>query len=658
MQAVRSCGSPGVRRARAGLVAFVSALAGAAAFLPADAAAQAENLFTTIGITESDTRQNSEINGNPTPYSLPADEMPPSRTVGVPEGDPDDIPLRMPDTSGTLPNLAAFQGQLLTLREEDRKAYSRIHFFGTTTDGGPAGGDFVLTYDDGTTQSIQVRFRDWCASRDDTPAHHIAIGRMTKRYRTVGQDTAQCSIYHVPADVQAGKTLVSVRFPATTTPGNPPIQAYLMALTLEQPDGAFELPDLAGRVEFPDDELAPTTTHSVEPAAPDGADGWYVTPARVTLDATDEGEAGVEQTIYRIGAAPPRAYSGPFTVGVDGDHTLTYRSIDAAGNAETSKSFALKVDANAPDTTATVSPEEPLGAGGWHDGAITVRLDARDDPGSGVAGTSYRLDGEDWQPYGGAIVVEQAGDRALEFRSRDVAGNEEPIRSVRVKIDKTPPVTSALVNGAPPQAQYAGAARIALVRDDGDGSGAAATEFRIGGGAWTPYAGSFDLTELGGYRVDFRSRDVVGNVENFRTLLLTLVAPPVATGRPPGVPDVPAARPFVALEPVARHRATVAALRRGRLAVRVTCQGVERSSVTLAVSRATARALGLKRRILARRSVRCGDEGRGTVTLVPGRAIKRALARHRGAIAATVTLTARGAATDRATVVLRGRGRR
>ena len=67
----------------------------------------------------------------------------------------DDVPLRMPDTSGNLPNLAAFGGQTLTLAADDRKGYTRIHFFGTTADGS-GGGDFLLTYSDGSTQSVPV----------------------------------------------------------------------------------------------------------------------------------------------------------------------------------------------------------------------------------------------------------------------------------------------------------------------------------------------------------------------------------------------------------------------------------------------------------------------------------------------------------------------
>ena len=114
------------------------------------------------------------------------------------------MPLRMPDTTGNVANLASFRGQTLDAPAEDQKAFSKIHFFGTTTDGGPAGGDFVLRYDSGAPQTIQVRFRDWCGPTD-TAAHHWAIGPLTKRWRDDGQDGAPCGIYHVPADADPAR---------------------------------------------------------------------------------------------------------------------------------------------------------------------------------------------------------------------------------------------------------------------------------------------------------------------------------------------------------------------------------------------------------------------------------------------------------------------
>jgi PKD repeat protein len=635
------------------------------------AAAPAANLFTTIGITRSETRGNSGIYGNPTPYSFPAEEMPPSRTVGpAPDDTLDNVPLRMPDTSGNVPNLAAFRGQTLTLRQQDQKPYSKVHFFGTTTDGGPAGGDFLLRYSDATTQTVKVEFRDWCGPQDSA-AHHVAIGPMSQRYRTTGGDGARCAIYHVPVSANPAKTLVSVTLPSTTTPASPNIQSYLMALTLEEPGGLFATPDLSGSVQFPDDNKAPTTIHAFNPAQPNGDDGWYTGTVRVTLTGTDEaGGSGVEQMMYRIDGGAPQPYGGPFNFPAEGEHTLQYRSVDGAGNAEEYKSVSLKVDGTAPVTRVKTSPGRPLGTDGWYDSAVKLTLTAGDGSGSGTKVTEYRLGDGEWQPYGEPLVLGDAGVYDVEYRSSDVAGNRSDVEALRVKVDPAAPVTSARINGAAPQEEYTGPVRVALTRTDGDGSGAVGTEYRIGDGEWTAYTDSFDIDGNRGHRIDFRSWDVAGNVENFRSVTFVIrppVAPSGGTPQPPAATPAPGSAPpprpapFASLQEPARKRSTIAAFRRGDFAVRVTCRSVDTGTLRLGVSRAVARQLGLKRRVLATQSVRCGDQGRGTVTLKPSGAVKRALAGSLRAFDATLTLRMQGPAgraDDSAPVVLRGkRGR-
>ena len=625
-----------------GVTCVAVVLAGAflaVAAAPALAQDPQPNLFTTIGITTQETRGNSGIRG---PYSLPAEEMPPSRTVGPgPSDTADDVPLRMPDTSGNLPNLAAFGGQTLTLPPDDRKAYTRIHFFGTTADGS-GGGDFLLTYADGSTQSVPVSFPDWCQSG------HWAIGPLSKRWTPTGQDGAPCGIFHVPAEIDEAKTLVSVKLPPGTV-GGPPEVAYLMALTLEQPDGAFELPDLSGREPCADEQVAPVTAHRFSPAEPN-ASGWYAGPVQVALDATDEeGGSGVEQVMYRLDGGAVKPYGGEFTLDIDGPHTLEYRAIDCAGNAEDFKSVSFKLDAHAPSTSARTNPRQPLGPDDWYDGAVDVTLTARDGLGSQPLGTAYRLDGGPLTVYDKdrGLTVATAGRHVLEYGSADVAGNVEAAQVLHLNVDATPPETRALLNGGAPVPAYVGGVRVAFARSDGEGSGAASTAYRVDGGAWTPYTDAFDVTATGAHRVDFRSSDVVGNTEAYRTVEFTVSAPTGALGGPLR----PA--PFAALAPVARNRASVGALRRGRMVVRVTCQGVERGTLTLAVDRATARRLGLGSRVLARAAVRCGEEGRAAVRLRPGRKVRRALARSRRAVEAGLTLRMAGAAPDEATLVLK-----
>ncbi len=146
------------------------------------------------------------------------------------------------------------------------------------------------------------------------------------------------------------------------------------------------------------DTSAPTTTASVDPANPDGEQGWYASPVQVTLSAEDEGE-GVETTEYRVDGGDWAEYTEPFAVGGDGVRTVQYRSIDAAGNTESPKSLELRIDESAPETSATLSPGTPDGPGGSYNGPVEVTLDADDGPGSGVARTEFRVDGGPWTPY-------------------------------------------------------------------------------------------------------------------------------------------------------------------------------------------------------------------------------------------------------------------
>ena len=528
--------------------------------------------------------------------SLPAEEMPASRTVAVPEDDAqDDVPLRMPDTTGNQPNFAAFQGQLLTLRDEDRGNYTRIHFFGTTADGS-GGGDFVLTYADGSTQNVAVSFPDWCQSG------HRAIGPLSKRWTPTGQDGAPCSIFHVPAEIDEAKELVSVKLPPSTT-GGPPEVAYLMALTLERASGdsLFRMPDLSGREPCAAETVPPVTAHAFDPAEPNGGAGWYAGAVGISLDATDEeGGSGVEQVLYRLDGGPVRPYSGEIDFDDDGEHTLEYRAIDCAGNAEAFKSVDFKVDAHAPSTSARLTPGTAFGPDGWYDGAVAVALEARDGEGSGTAASEYRIDGGSWTAYSGTITVGEAGSHVVGFRSTDVAGNVEAERSLPIRIDATPPVNLGADQrrGSAADLRRRRADRARAQRRRGLG------RRRLG---VPPGRRGLDVLRRRVRRA--RARRAPGRLPLARRGGEHGAVPhaQVHPGRARVEPRSGAVR--LARAAGAQVPRRCGAFRRGRLVVRIACQGVDRGSLSLRVDRATARRLDLASRVLAERSVRCGDAG-------------------------------------------------
>ena len=101
------------------------------------------------------------------------------------------------------------------------------------------------------------------------------------------------------------------------------------------------------------DTEAPETTAILGPATPDGENGWYVSDVTVTLNAQDR-EMG--ETYYSIDGGAWLLYTGPITIGIDGEHTISYYSVDAVGNVETTKSVSFKIDKTAP-TGSITSPE-------------------------------------------------------------------------------------------------------------------------------------------------------------------------------------------------------------------------------------------------------------------------------------------------------------
>ncbi|GAA2109825.1 hypothetical protein GCM10009780_64570 [Actinomadura alba] len=188
------------------------------------------------------------------------------------------------------------------------------------------------------------------------------------------------------------------------------------------------------------DNTAPTTTATADPANPNGANGWYTGPVTVSLAATDDG-TGVARTEYQLDGGAWTAYTEPVTVSGDGSHTVAYRSADKAGNVETARTLAIKIDAIAPLTTAAFAPANDAG---WHAGAVPVTLSATDAT-SGIDATQYKLDGGGWTAYTGSVDVTGDGEHTLLYRSTDKAGNVETEKAATITVDATKP--TVLVSG-------------------------------------------------------------------------------------------------------------------------------------------------------------------------------------------------------------------
>ncbi|WP_375546424.1 ThuA domain-containing protein [Actinophytocola gossypii] len=80
-------------------------------------------------------------------------------------------------------------------------------------------------------------------------------------------------------------------------------------------------------------------------------------------------------------------------------------------------------------------------------------------------------------------------------------------------VDSTAPEVAAAVSPEPGESGWhTEAPTVTLTSGDGDGSGVAATEYRVGDGEWTAYAEPFTVGEDGTHTVEYRATDRAGNV--------------------------------------------------------------------------------------------------------------------------------------------------
>jgi hypothetical protein len=166
------------------------------------------------------------------------------------------------------------------------------------------------------------------------------------------------------------------------------------------------------------DSTKPTISAAAT-SAPNAA-GWYNSSVTVQFSCADAlsgipaGACPADQVLSSEGNA---VASTTQTVG------------DLAGNLSApSNVVTAKIDVTAPATIGSVSTGS---------GRATVTLTASDGL-SGVAGTSYRIDGGALQSYSGPFTIATAGEHTISFFSVDVAGNSEAPKTLVVNVPAFP----------------------------------------------------------------------------------------------------------------------------------------------------------------------------------------------------------------------------
>ncbi len=215
------------------------------------------------------------------------------------------------------------------------------------------------------------------------------------------------------------------------------------------------------------------TTATVNPATPNGSNGWYKTTPVVTLStgAASLGSPSSDQvTQYSYDGATWVTYTGPISV-PDGTVTLSYRTV-GAGITEAARSIAIKTDTVAPTVT-------PL----FNTATRTYSATAAD-TNSGVSGIQVDVNGTGWTPYTAPVAVGN-GSTPLQFRATDFAGNTSAVVSLNPGSAVTASISPATPNGS--AGWYITDPTVTLTPVGTLGSGET-VQYSFNGTTWTNYS--------------------------------------------------------------------------------------------------------------------------------------------------------------------------
>ncbi|TFG02924.1 MAG: trypsin-like serine protease [Promethearchaeota archaeon] len=117
----------------------------------------------------------------------------------------------------------------------------------------------------------------------------------------------------------------------------------------------------------------------------------------------------------------------------EGVYYYHVKAMDDVGNwGSWSASFMFKIDLNPPETV--VDLDGILNDDGWYISDVTITLEASDTL-SDIDKIEYSYDGVNWNLYLEPILLSENGIHTLYYRSVDIAGNAEEIKTVIIKID-------------------------------------------------------------------------------------------------------------------------------------------------------------------------------------------------------------------------------
>jgi hypothetical protein len=242
----------------------------------------------------------------------------------------------------------------------------------------------------------------------------------------------------------------------------------------------------------------PETLIEVQPAAPDGANGWYMSGPALHIRGTDR-ETYVTEARMRFD--DEEWQDAPESLILeDGEHRISAYTVDSGGLRSPEVQVLLRVDTTVPESAYSPSAAEP--PGGWYTGPVEISLEAWDE----LSGIDRIVSSRG--TYTGPLIFAEQGVHNFTWYALDKAGNREALRRREIRIDQEAPFTEI-------RASYdRGIVELSLSARDRI-SGTALIEYRIDGGPAEPYREPLVLTQEGRHGIQYRAADLAGNYEEW-----------------------------------------------------------------------------------------------------------------------------------------------
>jgi len=282
--------------------------------------------------------------------------------------------------------------------------------------------------------------------------------------------------------------------------------------------------DKVGNVEQPRwatfavDLSAPASTHTVGGTH---LDGQILSPHAIISIATRDEASGIKKTEYYFDGQKPVLYNAKITVAglADGEHTLTYYSVDNVGNIETPRQFTFYLDSKGPEVKSSFDANFAVSEGRSYASKSTmVSLEATDNK-SGVKQLFYSVNGAPEQIYTAPFALPaKQGAHSIRYRAIDQLGNVSATftnkQIATIYIDDTPPVVSHSVSMPKVYTRdtlFVTDKALFTIKSFDAESGGAIVDYKLDNSEEITYEKPFGVLAEGKHSISYSGTDLVNN---------------------------------------------------------------------------------------------------------------------------------------------------